>query len=73
MLTPIREVAMTARFRWTTGTVLFLYVCGVLLGANLVAVVNAMGSGARPLGPLLGLLLALLLPVLPLWQARRTG
>lgn len=64
---------MNARFRWTTGTVLFLYFCGVFLGANLVALVGALSTGARLVSPLLGVLLALMLPVLPLAHARRAG
>ena len=64
---------MHARFRWTTGTVLFLYFCGALLGANLIALVDALSTGATRIGPLLGVLLALMLPVLPLAHARRAN
>lgn len=64
---------MNARFRWTTGTVLFLYFCGALLGANLVALVDALSTSATLIRPLLGVLLALMLPVLPLAHARRTS
>lgn len=64
---------MNARFRWTTGTVLFLYFCGALLGANLIALVDALSTGATLIGPLLGVLLALMLPVLPLAHARRAS
>ncbi len=45
---------MNARFRWTPGTVLFLYFCGALLGANLIALVDALSTGATLIGPLLG-------------------
>jgi hypothetical protein len=64
---------MNARFRWTPGTVLFLYFCGALLGANLIALVDALSTGATLIGPLLGVLLALMLPVLPLAHARRAS
>jgi hypothetical protein len=64
---------MNARFRWTPGTVLFLYFCGALLGANLIALVDALNTGATLIGPLLGVLLALMLPVLPLAHARRAS
>lgn len=64
---------MNARFRWTTGTVLFLYFCGALLGANLIALVDALSTGTKLIGPLLGVLLALMLPVLPLAHARRAS
>jgi hypothetical protein len=64
---------MNARFRWTTGTVLFLYFCGALLGANLVALVSALRGGAALIGSSLGVLLALMLPVLPLAHARRAA
>ena len=64
---------MNARFRWTTGAVLFLYFCGALLGANLIALVDALSTGATLIGPVLGVLLALMLPVLPLAHARRAG
>jgi hypothetical protein len=64
---------MNARFRWTPGTVLFLYFCGALLGANLIALVDALSTGATLIGPLLGVLLALMLPVLPLAHAHRAS
>jgi hypothetical protein len=64
---------MNARFGWTTGTVLFLYFCGAFLGANLVALAGALSTGARLIGPSLGVLLALMLPVLPLAHARRAA
>lgn len=64
---------MNARFRWTPGTVLFLYFCGALLGANFIALVDALSTGATLIGPLLGVLLALMLPVLPLAHARRAS
>jgi hypothetical protein len=64
---------MNARFRWTTGTVLFLCFCGALLGANLVALVGALSTGAALIGPSMGVLLALMLPVLPLAHARRAA
>ena len=62
---------MEARFTWTAGKVLFLYFCGALLGANLVAYVQARDAGAAATAPLLGILLALLLPGLPLAHAYR--
>jgi len=64
---------MNARFRWTTGTVLFLFLCGGFLGANLLALAGAVNAGARLIGPSLGVLLALMLPVLPLAHARRAA
>ncbi|MDP9351742.1 MAG: hypothetical protein M3P51_09415 [Chloroflexota bacterium] len=64
---------MRTRLRWTTGTVLFLYFCGALFGANLTLVVEAVRTGAALRAPLLGVLVALMLPILPLAHTRRTA
>jgi hypothetical protein len=68
-----QEDVMNARFRLATGTVLFLYFGGAFLGANLVALAGALSAGGRVIGPSLGVLLALMLPVLPLAHARRAA
>jgi hypothetical protein len=62
---------MEARLTWTVGKFLFLYSCGVLLGGNLLLYVQAREAGAATTGPLLGILLALLLPGLPVAHAYR--
>ncbi len=62
---------MEARLTWTVGKILFLYSCGVLLGGNLLLYLQAREAGAATAGPLLGILLALLLPVLPVAHAHR--
>jgi hypothetical protein len=62
---------MQARLTWTVGKILFLYFCGVLLGGNLLLYLQAREAGAATTGPLLGTLLALLLPVLPVAHAFR--
>lgn len=62
---------MEARFTWTAGKVLFLYFCGALLGGNLLLYLQAQEAGAASTAPLLGIFVALLLPVLPVAHAYR--
>lgn len=57
------------RFEWTTGKVAFLYFCGMLLGSNLMLVAQALVTGGSVGGTLLGVLVAALLPVLPVASA----
>lgn len=64
---------MNARFGWTAGTLTFLYFCGAFLGANLTVLVDAVNTDAPLVGPALRMLLALMLPVLPLAHARQRG
>jgi hypothetical protein len=61
-------MSVMQRFRWTTIHVVFLYICGVLLGANLV---NLLLGKTSILGGVLGLIVAAGLPVLPALHATR--
>jgi hypothetical protein len=62
---------MKTRFDWTTGKVVFLYACGLGAGVQAVFVVNAAAAGDPLLGPVLGLVVALMLPALPIAHAYR--
>ena len=58
------------RFFWTTGHVVFLYFCGVLLGAALLDFgMNMLQEEGFYLGGFLVLILAMGLPVLPATHA----
>jgi hypothetical protein len=60
---------MRTRFEWTTGKVWFLYFCGIMLGSNLMLLGQAAVTGGSMAGTLLGVLVAVMLPVLPVASA----
>jgi hypothetical protein len=64
---------MKTTLEWTTGKVMFLYFCGVLLGSNLMLLVQAIVTGGSVVGTLLGVLMSVMLPVLPIAAAYSHG
>jgi hypothetical protein len=64
---------MKVNLKWTTGKVVYLYFCGVLLGTFLGTAVQAASAGGGLRTPLLGILLALGLVVLPVAHAARSA
>jgi uncharacterized membrane protein len=64
---------MRTRFEWTTGKVCFLYFCGIMLGSNLMLLGHAAVTGGSMAATLLGVLVAVMLPVLPVASAYKQG
>lgn len=64
---------MKTRFRWTTGQVSFLYVCGIMLGINRVLSGQAAVTGGSVVATLPGVLVSIMLPVLPVASAYKQG
>jgi hypothetical protein len=64
---------MGTSFEWTTGKVWFLYFCGILLGSNLMLLAQAAVSGGSVAATLLGVLISVMLPVLPVASAYKHG
>jgi hypothetical protein len=64
---------MRTSFEWTTGKVWFLYFSGILLGSNLMLLVQAMVTGGSVAATLLGVLVAAMVPVLPVASAYKHG
>jgi hypothetical protein len=64
---------MRTRFEWTTGKVWFLYFCGIILGSTLVLLGQAVVTGGSVAATLLGVLVAVMLPVLPVAHAYKQG
>jgi cytochrome c oxidase subunit IV len=67
------EEPMKTNLRWTTGKVVYLYFCGVLLGVFVSMVVQAVSLGEGIRFPIVGVLLALGLVVLPVADAAKSG
>jgi uncharacterized membrane protein len=65
--------AMRTRFEWTTGKVSFLYFCGVVLGSSLMLLGQAVVTGGSVAATLLGVVVAVMLPVLPVASAYKQG
>jgi hypothetical protein len=64
---------MRTTFEWTTGRVWFLYFCGIMLGSNLMLLGQAAVRGGSVAATLLGVLVAVMLPVLPVASANKQG
>lgn len=64
---------MRTTFEWSTGKVVFLYFCGIVLGSNLMLFGQAATTGGAVSATLLGVLVAVMLPVLPVASAYRRG
>jgi hypothetical protein len=62
---------MNTGFEWTTGQVGFLYLCGIMLGGNLLLLGQAAVTGGTAASALLGVLVSVMLPVLPVASAYR--
>jgi hypothetical protein len=64
---------MRTSFKWTTGKVWFLYFCGIMLGSSLMLLGQAAVTGGSVAATLLGVLVSIMLPVLPVASAYKQG